>query len=69
MPLVERSKRILSAIIGDEISAEQLANMVAKAFTFRGTATAEDHIYALELLYRARPWHLRISADALWLKH
>ncbi len=52
LPLVERSKRILSAIIGDEISAEQLANMVAKAFTFPAPlAKVEDHIYALELFH------------------
>ena len=52
LPLVERSQRILSAIIGDEISAEQLANMVAKAFTFPAPlAKVEDHIYALELFH------------------
>lgn len=34
LPLVERSQKILSALIGEEISPTQLAKMVENAFTF-----------------------------------
>ncbi|OBW93778.1 threonine synthase [Gallibacterium genomosp. 3] len=52
LPLVERSQRILSAIIGDEIPAEQLAKLVENAFTFPApVAKVEENIYALELFH------------------
>ena len=34
MPMVERSAAILKALIGDELSAAEVGEMVAKAFTF-----------------------------------
>ncbi|MFC0323117.1 threonine synthase [Gallibacterium melopsittaci] len=52
LPLVERSQRILSAIIGDEIPAEKLAQMVDNAFTFPAPVSkVEENIYALELFH------------------
>ena len=34
LPLVERSQKILSALIGEEIPQEKLHQMVSNAFTF-----------------------------------
>ena len=52
LPLVERSQKILSALIGDELPRETLNKMVANAFTFPAPlARVNDDIYALELLH------------------
>ncbi|MFZ7344378.1 threonine synthase [Avibacterium volantium] len=52
LPLVERSEKILGALIGDEIPADKLAQMVKNAFTFPAPVTkVADHIYALELFH------------------
>ena len=52
LPLVERSQKILSALIGEEIPQAQLAQMVRNAFTFPApVANVEDNIYALELFH------------------
>ncbi len=52
LPLVERSQKILGALIGDEIPQAQLAQMVRNAFTFPAPiAKVEDNIYALELFH------------------
>lgn len=52
LPLVERSQKILGAIIGDEIPSDQLNAMVQNAFTFPAPlAKVNDNIYALELFH------------------
>ena len=52
LPLVERSQKILGALIGEEIPQAQLAQMVRNAFTFPApVANVEDNIYALELFH------------------
>ncbi|HDR1226090.1 TPA: threonine synthase [Pasteurella multocida] len=52
LPLVERSQKILSALIGEEISPTQLAKMVKNAFTFPApVAKVEEGVYALELFH------------------
>ncbi len=52
LPLVERSQKILGALIGEEIPQTQLEQMVRSAFTFPApVAKVEEHIYALELFY------------------
>ena len=52
LPLVERSQKILGALIGEEIPQAQLAQMVRNAFTFPApVANVEEHIYALELFH------------------
>lgn len=52
LPLVERSQKILSALIGDELPRETLNKMVANAFTFPAPlARVNDDIYALELFH------------------
>ncbi|PJG84602.1 threonine synthase [Conservatibacter flavescens] len=52
LPLVERSQKILGALIGEEISTEQLNTMVKNAFTFPApVAKVEDNVYALELFH------------------
>ena len=52
LPLVERSQKILSALIGEEIPAATLNAMVANAFTFPAPlAQVSDDIYALELFH------------------
>ena len=52
LPLVERSQKILGALIGDEIPQAQLEQMVRNAFTFTApVAKVEDNIYALELFH------------------
>ena len=52
LKLVERSQKILSALIGEEIPQAQLAQMVRNAFTFPApVANVEDNIYALELFH------------------
>ena len=52
LPLVERSQKILGALIGEEIPQAQLAQMVRNAFTFPApVAKVEDNIYALELFH------------------
>ncbi|WP_373766636.1 threonine synthase [Glaesserella sp.] len=52
LPLVERSQKILSALIGDELPQETLNTMVKNAFTFPAPlAKVNDDIYALELFH------------------
>ncbi|WP_454901032.1 threonine synthase [Aggregatibacter sp.] len=52
LPLVERSQKVLGALIGEEIPQAQLAQMVHNAFTFPAPVTkVEDNIYALELFH------------------
>ncbi len=52
LPLVERSQKILSALIGDEIPTETLNAMVKNAFTFPAPlAQVNDNVYALELFH------------------
>ena len=52
LPLVERSQKILGALISDEIPQAQLEQMVRNAFTFPApVAKVEDNIYALELFH------------------
>ena len=52
LPLVERSQKILGALIGDEIPQAQLEQMVRNAFAFPApVAKVEDNIYALELFH------------------
>lgn len=52
LPLVERSQKILSALIGDELPQETLNAMVENAFTFPAPlAKVNDDIYALELFH------------------
>ena len=52
MPLVERSQKILGALIGEEIPQAQLEQMVRNAFTFPAPVVrVEDNIYALELFH------------------
>ncbi|MGX2950978.1 threonine synthase [Ursidibacter sp. B-7004-1] len=52
LPLVERSQKILAALIGEEIPTETLNAMVKNAFTFPAPlAKVNDTIYALELFH------------------
>ena len=52
LSLVERSQKILGALIGEEIPQAQLEQMVRNAFTFPApVAKVEEHIYALELFH------------------
>ena len=52
LPLVERSQKILGALIGEEIPQAQLKQMVRNAFTFPAPVVqVEDNIYALELFH------------------
>ncbi|WP_439239804.1 threonine synthase [Lonepinella sp. BR2474] len=52
LPLVERSQKILAALIGDEIPADKLNAMVKNAFTFPAPVVkVADNIYALELFH------------------
>lgn len=52
LPLVERSQKILAALIGEEIPADTLNAMVKNAFTFPAPlAKVNEHIYALELFH------------------
>ncbi len=52
LPLVERSQKILGALIGDELPRETVNKMVANAFTFPAPlARVNDDIYALELFH------------------
>ena len=52
LPLVERSQKILSALIGEDIPQAQLEQMVRNAFTFPApVVNVEDNIYALELFH------------------
>ncbi|MDP0064419.1 threonine synthase [Glaesserella parasuis] len=52
LPLVERSQKILSALIGDELPQETLNAMVKNAFTFPAPlAKVNNDIYALELFH------------------
>ncbi|MDG2945441.1 threonine synthase [Bisgaard Taxon 10/6] len=52
LPLVERSQKILGAIIGDEIPTAKLNAMVKNAFTFPAPlAKVNENIYALELFH------------------
>lgn len=52
LPLVERSQKILGALIGDEIPANTLNAMVANAFTFPAPLIqVNEQIHALELFH------------------
>lgn len=52
LPLVERSQKILTALIGAELSQETISAMVKNAFTFPAPMVkVEDNIYALELFH------------------
>ncbi len=52
LPLVERSQKILAALIGDELPQETVNEMVKNAFTFPAPlAKVNDDIYALELFH------------------
>ena len=52
LPLVERSQKILGALIGDELPRETLNKMVVNAFTFPAPlACVNNDIYALELFH------------------
>lgn len=52
LPFVERSQKILAALIGEEIPAETLNQMVMNAFTFPAPlANVNEDIYALELFH------------------
>ena len=52
LPLVERSQKILGALIGEEIPQAQLEQMVRNAFTFPAPVVrVEDNIYALVLFH------------------
>ncbi|QLD33801.1 threonine synthase [Mannheimia varigena] len=52
LPLVERSQKILSALIGEELPQDTLNAMVKNAFTFPAPlAKVNDDIYALELFH------------------
>ncbi len=52
LPLVERSQKILRALIGDEIPADKLNVMVKNAFTFPAPVVkVAENIYALELFH------------------
>lgn len=52
MPLVERSQKILQALIGEEIPTEKLNTMVKNAFTFPAPLVpVAENIYALELFH------------------
>lgn len=52
LPLVERSQKILTALIGEELPQETVNAMVKNAFTFPAPlAKVNDDIYALELFH------------------
>ncbi|WGE87258.1 threonine synthase [Actinobacillus equuli subsp. haemolyticus] len=52
LPLVERSQKILTALIGEELPQETVNAMVKNAFTFPALlAKVNDDIYALELFH------------------
>ncbi|AFU19918.1 threonine synthase [Actinobacillus suis] len=52
LPLVERSQKILTALIGEELPQETVNAMVKNAFTFPAPLTkVNDDIYALELFH------------------
>lgn len=52
LPFVERSARILSRLIGDELTPEQVRQMVATAFDFPlPLQQVSDSVYALELFH------------------
>ncbi|MBE2894866.1 threonine synthase [Spirabiliibacterium falconis] len=52
LPLIERSQRILSALIGDELPSAVLNDIIAQAFNFPAPLVhVSDDIYALELFH------------------
>ena len=52
LPLVERSQKILGALIGEELPKATLDAMVKNAFTFKASLEkVEDNIYAFELFH------------------
>lgn len=52
LPFVERSIRVLRALIGDEITEQQLTTMVSQAFNFPlSLVPVSDRIQALELFH------------------
>ncbi|MCK3655281.1 threonine synthase [Pasteurellaceae bacterium Macca] len=52
LPLLERSQKILGALIGEEIPTDTLNTMVKNAFTFPAPlAQVSDNLFALELFH------------------
>ncbi|GGW65112.1 threonine synthase [Alishewanella tabrizica] len=52
LPLVQRSAEILSALIGDELSPQQVREMVSQAFTFPAPLVAVNaNMHCLELFH------------------
>jgi threonine synthase len=52
LPFVERSAKVLQALIGDELSSEQLHQMVSKAFQFPAPLVqVTDEVACLELFH------------------
>ncbi|WP_445428623.1 threonine synthase [Alishewanella sp. HL-SH05] len=52
LPLVQRSAEILSTLIGDELSPQQVHQMVAQAFTFPAPLVAvNEQVHCLELFH------------------
>jgi len=52
LPLVQRSAEILSALIGDELSPQQVRDMVSQAFTFPAPLVAvNEQLHCLELFH------------------
>lgn len=52
LPLVQRSAEILSALIGDELSSQQVREMVSHAFTFPAPLVAvNEQLHCLELFH------------------
>lgn len=52
LPLVQRSAEILSALIGDELSPQQVRDMVSNAFTFPAPLVAvNEQLHCLELFH------------------
>lgn len=52
LPFVERSSKILSRLIGDELSEQQVSSMVQKAFCFPAPLVeVKENVYCLELFH------------------
>ncbi len=66
MDFVSRSSKILSAYIGDEIAAHQLAERVKNAFAFPApVAKVSADVACLELFHGPR-WHSKTSVAVSW---
>ena len=53
MPFVERSIKVLRALIGDELNNGELEEIVTQAFAFGApVAQVTDNVYTLELFFR-----------------